>query len=79
MWKHHVVYESQPRSVIVTLGGYLYKIPKVVMTTIISLILKKQFRKLISHNPKFSLFTIWLEGEKRVTMTITALAQVLSI
>jgi hypothetical protein len=29
MWKHHVVYESQPRSVIVTMGGQLYKVPEV--------------------------------------------------
>jgi hypothetical protein len=30
MWKHHVVYESRPRSVIVSLGGHLYRIPEVV-------------------------------------------------
>ena len=34
MWKHHAVYESRPRSVIVTLGGHLYRIPEVVPTTI---------------------------------------------
>jgi hypothetical protein len=33
MWKHHVVYESRPRSIIVTLGGHLYRIPEVVLTT----------------------------------------------
>jgi hypothetical protein len=27
MWKRHVVYESRPRSVIVSLGGHLYRIP----------------------------------------------------
>jgi hypothetical protein len=27
MWKHHAIYESQPRSVIITLGGHLYRIP----------------------------------------------------
>jgi hypothetical protein len=27
MWKHHIVYKSQPRSVIFTLGGHLYRIP----------------------------------------------------
>jgi hypothetical protein len=32
MWKCHVVYESRPRSVIVTLGGHLYRIPEVVPT-----------------------------------------------
>ena len=30
MWKRHVVYESQPCNVIITLGGQLYKTPKVV-------------------------------------------------
>jgi hypothetical protein len=30
MWRRHVVYESRPRSVIVTLGGQLYRIPEVV-------------------------------------------------
>ena len=28
MWKHHVVYESRPRSVIVTLGKKFYRIPE---------------------------------------------------
>jgi hypothetical protein len=27
LWKHHVVYESRPRSVIITLGRKLYRIP----------------------------------------------------
>jgi hypothetical protein len=27
VWKHHDVYESRPHSVIVTLGGHLYKVP----------------------------------------------------
>jgi hypothetical protein len=48
MWKHHVVYESWPHSVIVTLGGQLYRIPEVVMTTSISLISTKQCHKVIS-------------------------------
>ena len=38
MWKHHVVYESKPHSVIVTLGVQLYKVPKIVLPTTISLI-----------------------------------------
>jgi hypothetical protein len=27
IWKRHVVYESRPRSVIITLGGQIYRIP----------------------------------------------------
>jgi hypothetical protein len=38
MWKPHVVYESGTDSVIVTLGGELYKVPKVVLTIVVSLI-----------------------------------------
>jgi hypothetical protein len=34
MWKCHVVYESQPRSVIITLGGHIYRIPEIVLTTV---------------------------------------------
>jgi hypothetical protein len=34
MWKRHVVYESQPRGVIINLGGQLYKISKVVLTNV---------------------------------------------
>jgi hypothetical protein len=41
MCKHHVVYESRPCSVIVTLGGQIYMVPKVVLTTMVSLILEK--------------------------------------
>jgi hypothetical protein len=33
MWRRHVVYESRPHSVIITLGGQLYRIPEVVTTT----------------------------------------------
>jgi hypothetical protein len=51
MWKHHVVYESRPRNVIITLGGHLYRIPEVVSTTVPP----KQFRKVISHIAKFIL------------------------
>lgn len=48
MWKWHVVYESLTYSVIVTLIGQLYEIPKVVPTTTISFILAKQCQKAIS-------------------------------
>jgi hypothetical protein len=55
MWKHHVVYDSRPCSVIITLEGHLYRIPEVVPT----IVLEKQYHKIISHIAKFSLFTIW--------------------
>ena len=33
MCKCHVVYESRPHSVIITLGGHLYRILEVMLTT----------------------------------------------
>jgi hypothetical protein len=45
MWKRHVVYESRPRSVIVSLGGHLYRIPEVVLTTVPP----KKCHKVVSH------------------------------
>jgi hypothetical protein len=75
MWKHHVIYESRPRSVIVTLGGHLYRIPEVVPT----IVPPKQCRKVVSHTTKFSFFTICSKGEQKDTATTTASAQAPSI
>jgi hypothetical protein len=69
MWRRHVVYESRPRSVIVTLGGHPYRIPEVVLTTVPT----KQCCKVISHTAKFSLFTTW--SEEKDTATTAASAQ----
>jgi hypothetical protein len=75
MWRRHVVYESRPHSVIVTLGGHLYKIPEVVLTTVPP----KKCRKVVSHTEKFSFFTICSKGEQRDTATTTKLPQAPSI
>jgi hypothetical protein len=48
LWKRHDVYESRPRSVIITLGRLLYRIPKVVPPTAISLLFSKKCSKVIS-------------------------------
>ena len=37
MWKLHVVYESRPRSIIITLGKKLYRIPETLPATTLSL------------------------------------------
>jgi hypothetical protein len=58
LWKRHVVYESRPCSVIITLGRKLYKIPKVASPTVISLISTKQCSKVISQTEKFIFFVI---------------------
>jgi hypothetical protein len=75
MWKLHDIYESRPHSVIVTLGGCLYRIPKVVPT----IITPKKFRKVVSHTTKFSFFTICSKGEQKDIATTTASAQAPSI
>jgi hypothetical protein len=67
MWKRHVVYESRPRSVIVTLGGHLYRIPEVVPT----IVPPKKCRKVVSHTAKFSFFTICSKGEQKDIATTT--------
>jgi len=54
LWKHHVLYESKPRNVLITLYMKLYRIPKVVPPIIISLICAKQCRKVISQTGSFS-------------------------
>ena len=59
MWKRHVVYESRPHSVIVSLGCHLYKIPKVVLTTVPP----KQCRKVVFHTTKLIFFTICSKGK----------------
>ena len=64
MWKRHAVYESRPRSVIVTLGGKLYRIPETVAPNKVS-----QGRNISSHIRKLFLFTILLEGEHQITST----------
>jgi hypothetical protein len=48
LWKHNVVYESRPCSVIITLGRQLYRIEEVELPTTISLICAKQWSKVIS-------------------------------
>jgi hypothetical protein len=48
LWKPHVVYESRPHNVIITLGRQLYRIPEVAPHIVISLISAKQCSKVIS-------------------------------
>jgi hypothetical protein len=75
MWKRHAIYESRPRSVIVTLRGHLYRIPKVVPT----IVPPKKCCKVVSHTTKFSFFTIYSKGEQKDTATTTASTQAPSI
>jgi hypothetical protein len=75
MWKCHVIYESRPRSVIITLGGHLYRIPEVVPNTAPP----KHCHWVVSHTTKFIFSNIYSKGEQKDTAATIALAQVPSI
>jgi hypothetical protein len=75
MWRHYVVYESRPRSVIVTLGSHLYRIPEVLPT----IVPPKKYRKVVSHTVKFIFFTICSKGEQKDTETTIAFPKAPSI
>jgi hypothetical protein len=79
MWKLHAIYESQPCSVIVIVGGQLYRVLEVAPTIATSLISKKQCCKVISQTAKFSFFTAQSDGEQKVIAITTTLAQDVSI
>ena len=66
MWKCHAVYESRPRSVILTLDGKIYRIPETVAPNKVS-----QGRNISSHIRKLFLLTIASEGEHKITETST--------
>jgi hypothetical protein len=70
MWKRHAIYESRPCSVIVTLGGHLYRIPEVIPT----IVPPKQFHKVVSHTTKFSFFTICSKHEHKNTLAASVQA-----
>jgi hypothetical protein len=69
LWKHHVVYESRPRSVIITLNKKLYRIPEAHPPSAISLISTKKCRKVISQMGKFVFFMIHSQNKKKITTT----------
>jgi hypothetical protein len=57
--KGHAVYDSRPRSVIITLNRKLYRILEAVPPSSISLSSAKQCRKDISQTGKFVFFMIF--------------------
>jgi hypothetical protein len=72
LWKCHVVYDSRPRSFIITLGIKLFRIPEVAPPTAISLIFAKQCSKVISQTKKFVFFVIHSHNKKKVFTTSVA-------
>jgi hypothetical protein len=79
LWKRHVMYESRPHNVIITLGRQLYRIPEVAPPTTISLISTKQCSKVISQTRKFIFFVICAHSKKKVAATSVASTQSLSL
>jgi hypothetical protein len=71
LWKQHVVYESRPCVVIITLGNKLYRIPEIARPTTISLVTAKQCSKLISKTKKFFFLMIRPQGMRK-TMAMTS-------
>jgi hypothetical protein len=70
LWKRHVVYESRPHAIIITLGNKLYRILEIASPTTISLVTAKQCSKLISKTRKFVFLKILPQGKKKtVAMT----------
>jgi hypothetical protein len=73
------VNEPRPHSVIITLGRQLYKIPKVVSPTIVSLISAKQCSKFISWTENFVFSVIHAHSKKKVATTSVASIHRLSL
>jgi hypothetical protein len=65
-WKRHVMYESRPYNVIITLGRQLYRILEVAPPMTISLISSKQCSKVISQTGKFIFFMIHAHNKQKV-------------
>jgi hypothetical protein len=69
LWKRHVVYDSRPQSVIITLNKKLYRIPEAVPPSVISFIPAKKCRKVIFQMGKFVFFMIRSQNERNITST----------
>jgi hypothetical protein len=74
--KRHVVYDSRPHSVIITLGRKLYRIPEVVSPTAIYLISAKKCSKVISQTGKFIFFVIRAHNKQKVSTTSITSTQI---
>jgi hypothetical protein len=72
LWKRHDIYESRPHNIIITLNRKLYRIPKAVPPSVISLISSKQCRNVISRIGKFVFFMILSQSERKITATSKA-------
>ena len=74
MWKHHVVYESRPRNVIINLGKRLYRIPETVPKVVVSLVSAKKSKKVNAWIGKFFIIMTHSQSERKITTTSMTLA-----
>jgi hypothetical protein len=72
LWKRHVVYESRPHGVIITLNKKLYRIPEAVPPSDISLISANHCRNVISQTGKFVFFMILSQSDRKIAATSRA-------
>ena len=63
------MHDSQLRTVTITLGNNLYRIPEVPPPTAIYLVTAKQCSKLISKTRKFFFLMICPQGKKKIVAT----------
>ena len=63
------MYESTPRSVIITLGNNLYRTSEVVLPPVISLTTAKQCSKIVSQTRKFIFLTTRSQGKNNIVAT----------
>jgi hypothetical protein len=69
LWKPHVVHESRPRSVIITLNRKLYRIPEAIPPSVISLNSTKKCKKVISQMRNFFFFVIHSQNKQKIIAT----------
>jgi hypothetical protein len=79
LWKRHVVYESRPHSVIITLGRQLYMILEVAPLTVIYLISTKKCSKFISQVGNFIFFVIHSHSMQKIATTSMTSTKSLSL
>ena len=75
LWKWHAVYESKPRSVIISLANTLYRIPEVATPTTTYLISIKNWSKIISQTRKFIFFLVRSQSKGKIVATSMALGK----
>ena len=66
LWRVHVVCESRPSVVIITLGNNLYRILDLVLPHVISLTTTKKCSKIISKTRKFIFLTTHSQEMKNI-------------